>query len=274
MSDFSSLKKIIEAAAASNVTGVDDALKDAVLQTIEAMDRGFLRVCEKRGDDWTTNSWVKQAIMYYFRFAEMVETTSGPFSYWDKIPLKKNFRELNVRVVPGATARYGSFMEQGVVLMPSFVNIGAFVGRGTMVDTWATVGSCAQVGASVHLSGGVGLGGVLEPPSAQPVIIEDGAFIGSRCIVVEGVRVGAEAVLGANVTLTSSTPIVDTRGGKMKEIKGFIPPRSVVVPGVKEREVAGGKIFTSCAYIVGERKQSTDLKTSLNNVLREFSLSV
>jgi 2,3,4,5-tetrahydropyridine-2-carboxylate N-succinyltransferase len=204
----------------------------------------------------------------------MVDYEVGPFLYHDKIPLKRNYKELNVRVVPPATARYGSFMEPGVVLMPSYVNIGAYVGAGTMVDTWATVGSCAQVGKNVHLSGGVGLGGVLEPPAASPVIIEDGAFIGSRCIIVEGVRIGAEAVLASNVTITASTPIIDTRTPEHTLIKGHIPPRAVVLPGTREKDVAGGKIYTSCCYIVGERKPSTDLKTSLNDVLREFAISV
>lgn len=241
---------------------------------IEALDRGEIRVAEPVGGSWQTNAWIKQAILYYFKVAEMHEMVVGPFTWFDKIPIKKNLRELKVRAVPPATARYGSFMEPGVVLMPSFVNIGAWVGRNTMVDTWATVGSCAQVGANVHLSGGVGLGGVLEPPSATPVIIEDGAFVGSRCIVVEGVRVGKEAVLAANTTLTMSTPIIDTRGGSMTESKGFVPARAVVVPGVKEKIIAGGKIMTSCAYIIGDRKASTDLKTSLNDTLRDFALSV
>jgi 2,3,4,5-tetrahydropyridine-2-carboxylate N-succinyltransferase len=221
-----------------------------------------------------THSWIKQAILLYFRYSQMARIDVGPFVFHDKIPLKSNYQDLRVRVVPPAVARYGSFMEPGVILMPSYVNIGAWVGANTMVDTWATVGSCAQIGANVHLSGGVGIGGVLEPPSATPVIVEDGAFLGSRCIVVEGVQVGKEAVLAANTTLTASTPIIDTRKPGMPEIKGRVPPRCVVVPGTKEKDVAGGKIFTSCAYIIGERKPSTDLKTSLNDVLREFSLSV
>jgi len=245
-----------------------------IQETIAALDEGKIRVASLENGTWTTHAWIKKAILLYFRIAKMENIEVGPFTYFDKIPLKKNFAELNVRVVPPATARYGTFMEPGVVLMPSYVNIGAYVGAGSMVDTWATVGSCAQVGANVHLSGGVGLGGVLEPAAANPVIVEDGAFVGSRCIVVEGVRIGKEAVLAANVTLTSSTPIIDTRNGKMEESKGYVPERSVVVPGTKEKEVSGGKIYTSCAYIIGERKPSTDLKTSLNNVLREFALSV
>lgn len=247
---------------------------DAIAATVDAVDTGKIRVAEQISGEWITNAWIKNAILYYFKITAMEEIEVGPFLYHDKIPLKRNYKELGVRVVPPATARYGTFMEPGVVLMPSYVNIGAYVGEGSMVDTWATVGSCAQVGKHVHLSGGVGLGGVLEPASATPVIIEDNAFIGSRCIVVEGVRVGKEAVLAANVTLTASTPIIDTRTPEHKIHKGYVPERSVVVPGTVEKEVKGGKIYTSCAYIIGERKESTNKKTSLNNVLREFSLSV
>jgi 2,3,4,5-tetrahydropyridine-2,6-dicarboxylate N-succinyltransferase len=247
---------------------------DTITAVIKAVDEGKIRVAEKIDGEWVTNAWIKNAILYYFKVTKMEQYEVGPFVYHDKIPLKTNYAELGIRVVPPATARFGTFMEPGVVLMPSYVNIGAYVGAGSMVDTWATVGSCAQVGKNVHLSGGVGLGGVLEPASATPVIIEDNAFIGSRCIVVEGVRVGEEAVLAANVTLTASTPIIDTRTADHKVYKGFIPSRSVVVPGTREKDVEGGKIFTSCAYIIGERKESTDKKTSLNSVLREFSLSV
>jgi 2,3,4,5-tetrahydropyridine-2-carboxylate N-succinyltransferase len=246
----------------------------AIEEVIRLLDEGQLRVASREGDQWQTHAWIKEAILLYFKIAKMEQYEVGPFTYHDKIPLKKNFAQLKVRVVPPATARYGSFMEPGVVLMPSYVNIGAYVGQGTMVDTWATVGSCAQIGANVHLSGGVGIGGVLEPASAKPVIIGDGAFIGSRAIVVEGVEVGAEAVLAANVTITASTPIIDLRGDQPKEIRGQIPARSVVVPGTKEKDAKNGKIYTACAYIVGERKPSTDLKTSLNDVLREFALSV
>jgi 2,3,4,5-tetrahydropyridine-2-carboxylate N-succinyltransferase len=251
-------------------------VKDEIFEVIAMLDEGKLRVAthERETDTWTTHAWIKSAILHYFRLSEMKRMEVGPFVYCDKIPLKKNYAMLNVRVVPPATARYGSFMEAGVVLMPSYVNIGAYVGAHTMVDTWATVGSCGQIGADVHLSGGVGIGGVLEPVSATPVIVEDGAFIGSRSIIVEGVRIGREAVLGANVTLTSSTPIIDTRTKSMKETKGYIPPRCVVLPGVKEKQVTHGKIFTPCVYIIGERKESTDRKTSLNDVLREFALSV
>ncbi len=274
---ISELKNVI-AKAQIDLEGGDQGavgkVKDQVFNTIKAIDEGKIRVAEKIDGDWVTHSWIKNAILMYFKTAEMEEFEVGPFVYHDKIPLKKNYKDLNVRVVPHAVARFGSFMEPGVVMMPSYVNIGAYVGAGSMVDTWATVGSCAQVGSGVHLSGGVGLGGVLEPASATPVIIEDGAFIGSRAIVVEGVRVEKEAVVAANVTLTASTPIIDIRSGEHKEHKGFIPERAVVVPGTKEKSVSGGKIFTSCAYIIGERKESTDKKTSLNNVLREFSLSI
>jgi 2,3,4,5-tetrahydropyridine-2-carboxylate N-succinyltransferase len=249
-------------------------VRKIVEAVIDHLDRGQLRVSEPQGDEWVTHAWIKNAILMYFKIMPMVSETVGPFEYFDKIPLKSNYRKLNVRVVPPAAARFGSFMESGVVLMPSYVNIGAYVGAGTMVDTWATVGSCAQIGAHVHLSGGVGIGGVLEPASAQPVIIEDGAFLGSRSIVVEGVRVGKEAVLAANVTLTSSTPIVDTRVAGTSTSKGYVPARAVVVPGVQEKTFNGQKVLTACAYIIGERKESTDRKTSLNQVLREFSLSV
>ncbi len=276
--DIALLRSTIEktsAALEAGDTSVLEHARAAIGSTIDALDRGVIRVAERQADGvWTTHTWIKQAILLYFRIMDMQEQHVGPFVYFDKIPLKTNYKELKVRVVPPATARFGSFMEAGVVLMPSYVNIGAYVGAGSMVDTWATVGSCAQVGKHVHLSGGVGLGGVLEPTSATPVIIEDGAFIGSRCIIVEGVRVGAEAVLAANVTLTASTPIIDTRGGAMREHKGFIPERAVVVPGTKEKSVGDGKIYTACAYIIGERKASTDLKVSLTAVLRDFALSV
>ncbi len=271
------LQATIEEAAerlASGDTSVLEEVTPAIEKTIDLLDRGEVRVASLVNDNWVTHPWTKQAILMYFRIAKMEKIDVGPFSYFDKIPLKNNYEQLKVRVVPPATARYGSFMEEGVVLMPSYVNIGAYVGRGSMVDTWATVGSCAQIGAQVHLAGGVGIGGVLEPAGAKPVIIGDGAFIGSRAIVVEGVEVGNEAVLAANVTITASTPIIDTRGGTIKESKGKIPARAVVVPGTKEKAVEGGKIFTSCAYIIGDRKPSTDLKTSLNDVLREFALSV
>jgi 2,3,4,5-tetrahydropyridine-2-carboxylate N-succinyltransferase len=250
----------------------------SVEDVIKALDEGKLRVCSYDKSEWKTHIWIKQAIMMYFRISEMTDLEVGPFVYRDKIPLKRNYKDLGVRVVPPAVARYGSFLEAGVVMMPSYVNIGAWVGAGTMVDTWATVGSCAQIGAHVHLSGGVGIGGVLEPAQASPVIVEDGAFIGSRAIVVEGVRIGSQAVLGANVTLTASTPIVDLRSPNRPILKGYIPPRCVVVPGTLEKDppkgLLGGKIHTQCAYIIGERTASTDLKTSLNNALRDFDVSV
>lgn len=275
--EVTDLKQKIEAIQEKWDQGEDHYVYEGrqVVETVIAgLDQGKLRVAEKHGDEWKTNAWVKQAILMYFKISEMNTSEAGPFSYFDKIPLKSNYQDLNVRCVPPATARYGAFMEPGVVLMPSYVNIGAWVGAGSMVDTWATVGSCAQIGKSVHLSGGVGIGGVLEPATANPVIVEDGAFIGSRCIVVEGVRIGAEAVLSANVTITASTPIIDARSDKFTVSKGYIPKRAVVLPGTREKEISGGKIYTSCVYIIGERKESTDKKTSLNDVLREFSLSV
>ncbi len=275
--DIGRLEKDILALDQALKEGHATALKDgtpAILKTLELLDQGIIRVCTKEGDSWKTHSWIKTAILLYFRVMEMQTYEVGPFVYHDKIPLKRNYADLKVRVVPPATARYGSFMEPGVVLMPSYVNIGAYVGKNTMVDTWATVGSCAQIGSNVHLSGGVGIGGVLEPAHATPVIIGDGAFIGSRAIVVEGVEVGDEAVLAANVTLTASTPILDIRDGEVRETRGKIPPRAVVVPGTKEKSVGAGKIFTSCAYIIGHRKASTDLKTSLNDALRDFAVSV
>jgi 2,3,4,5-tetrahydropyridine-2-carboxylate N-succinyltransferase len=279
MSDFSKLKSTIESIQEQLSAGNDAALRDgrtSVEKTIDGLDLGQIRVAENSSGSWVTHAWVKQAIMMYFRMMEMKEIEVGPFIYRDKIPLKRNFKELNVRVVPPAVARFGSFMGQGVVLMPSYVNIGAYVGNGTMVDTWATVGSCAQIGANVHLSGGVGIGGVLEPAQASPVIVEDGAFIGSRAIIVEGVRICREAVVGANVTLTASTPIVDLRSSSKTVTKGLVPERCVVVPGTLEKDAphGGGKIHTQCAYILGERKPSTDLKTSLNSALRDFAVSV
>jgi len=245
----------------------------AVYEIVEGLDNGSLRVSSPEGDEWVNHNWVRQSILYYFQLRQIETIEHGPLSYHDKIPLKNNFKELKVRAVPPAVARYGSFMEENVVLMPSYVNIGARVGAGTMVDTWATVGSCAQIGKSVHLSGGVGIGGVLEPIGASPVIVEDGAFIGSRCIIVEGARIGKEAVLAANCNITASTPIIDARGEEFKTYKGYVPPRAVVLPGVREKEVKGGKIFLSCAYIIGERKASTNLKTSLNETLREYNIA-
>ncbi len=244
------------------------------LETIAALDRGEVRVAEPDGDDWRVNEEVQKAILDYFRARQLEPHEVGPFEYLDKIPLKTGYEALGVRVVPPATARYGSFLAPGVVLMPSYVNIGAFVGPGTMVDTWATVGSGAQIGANVHLAGGVGIGGVLEPPGARPVIVEDGAFLGSRCIVTEGVRVGREAVLAPNVSLTASVPIIDVTGTEPVEHRGFVPPRSVVVPGTRPKEFPAGTYQLSCALIIGRRSESTDLRTSLNDALRDFDISM
>jgi 2,3,4,5-tetrahydropyridine-2-carboxylate N-succinyltransferase len=239
---------------------------------IAALDRGEVRVAEPDGDDWRVNGDVQASILDYFRARQMEPREVGPFEYHDKIPLKSGYDELGVRVVPPATARYGAFLSRGVVLMPSYVNIGAWVGPNTMVDTWATVGSGAQIGADVHLAGGVGIGGVLEPPGARPVIVEDGAFIGSRCIVVEGVRVGREAVLAPNVTLTASVPIIDVTGDEPVEHRGYVPPRSIVVPGTRPKEFPAGTYHLACALIIGRRSESTDLKTSLNDALREYEI--
>ncbi len=241
-------------------------------ETIAALDRGEVRVAEPDGDGWRVNVDVQAAILDYFRERQMEPREVGPFEYHDKIPLKSGYAELGVRVVPPAVARYGAFLSRGVVLMPSYVNIGAWVGPNTMVDTWATVGSGAQIGADVHLAGGVGIGGVLEPAGAQPVIVEDGAFLGSRCIVVEGVRIGKEAVLAPNVTLTASVPIIDVTGDEPVEHRGYVPPRSIVVPGTRPKEFPAGTFNLSCALIIGRRSESTDLKTSLNDALREHGI--
>ena len=268
------IQTLINAAFENRDLLQDRATRDAVHSAICLLDEGRVRVAEKNGTDWKVNTWVKQAVLLYFSVAEMQIDEVGPYVYHDKLPLKRNFAKLVVRVVPPATARFGSFMERGVVLMPSYVNIGAYVGAESMIDTWATVGSCAQVGAGVHISGGVGLGGVLEPPGARPVIIEDGAFIGSRCIVVEGVVIEQEAVLAANVTITSSTQIIDVTGSEPEVYKGKVPARSVVVPGTTTKKFPAGEFDVNCALIIGTRKESTDRKTSLNAVLREFALSV
>ena len=252
---------------------LDPARASAVEETIAALDRGELRVAEKRTDEWVVHEWVKKAILLYFRLRKLEPVELGPFFYHDKIPLKRDYAERRVRVVPPAAARYGAFLSPDVVLMPSYVNIGAWVGPRTMVDTWATVGSCAQIGADVHLAGGVGIGGVLEPPGARPVIIEDGAFIGSRCIVTEGTVVGERAVLGANVVLTSSIPIIDVTGAEPVEHRGYVPPRSVVIPGTRAKEYAAGAFDIPCALIVGTRNAATDLKTSLNDALREHGVA-
>lgn len=250
------------------------AYQDAVNEVVSLLDQGKLRVAEPVGNEWKVNEWVKKAVILYFPLRQMEVSEAGPLEFHDKIPLKRNYKQLGVRVVPHAIARYGSFLAPGVILMPSYVNIGAYVDANTMVDTWATVGSCAQIGKNVHLSGGVGIGGVLEPVQAAPVIVEDGCFIGSRCIVVEGAHIGAEAVLGANVVITNSTRIIDVSGSEPVEYKGFVPPRSVVIPGTYPKIFPAGEFQVSCALIIGQRKPSTDLKTSLNDALREYGLQV
>ncbi|MGA1582655.1 MAG: 2,3,4,5-tetrahydropyridine-2,6-dicarboxylate N-succinyltransferase [Saprospiraceae bacterium] len=249
--------------------------RDAINQTVELLDKGSIRVAEPlENGSWKVNDWVKKAVILYFPIRQMETIEVGPFEFHDKIPLKRNFASQGVRVVPHALARYGSYMENGVILMPSYVNIGAWVGSGSMVDTWATVGSCAQIGRNVHLSGGVGIGGVLEPPQASPTIIEDNCFIGSRSIVVEGVHVEKEAVLGANVVLTQSTRIIDVTGSEPIIYKGRVPARSVVVPGTWPKEFPAGTFQIACALIIGQRKESTNMKTSLNEALREYSVAV
>lgn len=248
--------------------------QELIRSIIEQLDKGELRVAEPVNDGWKVNEWVKKAVIMYFPIQQMEVIEVGPFEFHDKIKLKSNYKALGVRVVPHAIARYGSYVSKGVILMPSYVNIGAFVDEGTMVDTWATVGSCAQIGKNVHLSGGVGVGGVLEPVQASPVIIEDGAFIGSRCILVEGVRVGKEAVLGANVVLTASSKIIDVTGKEPVETKGYVPERSVVIPGTYSKTFPAGDFHVPCALIIGKRKESTDKKTSLNDALRENNVSV
>jgi len=247
--------------------------REAILTVLEELDKGRLRVAQPKDGSWIVNDWIKKAVILYFPFMQMEVTEAGPMEFYDKIPLKKDYASQGVRVVPHAVARYGSFLAPGVILMPSYVNIGAYVDEGTMVDTWATVGSCAQIGKNVHLSGGAGIGGVLEPVQAAPVIIEDDVFVGSRCIVVEGARIGREAVLGANTVITGSTRILDVTGPETVEYKGFVPPRSVVVPGTFAKKFPAGEYQVPCALIIGQRKGSTDLKTALNEALREFNVS-
>lgn len=276
MTSATQLEEAILSAKGDSSRVADSFLRDAVEETIACLDRGELRVAthDEASDSWTTHAWVKQAILFYFGFRQMETFEVGPFEFRDKIPMKKNLERANVRVVPPGVARYGSHLEAGVILMPGYVNIGARVGAGSMVDTWATVGSCAQIGRDVHLAGGVGIGGVLEPPSASPVIVEDGAFVGSRAVIVEGVRVGREAVIGANVVLTSSTPILDVSGSEVVEHRGVVPPRSVVIPGVRNKTFPAGEFGVPCALIVGKRTESTDRKTSLNAALREHGVQV
>jgi len=249
-------------------------VQQAISEVVGMLDTGKVRVAEPTGSDWVVNEWVKKAVILYFPIRQMETMEVGMFEFHDKIPLKRNYKELGVRVVPHALARYGAFLSKGVIMMPSYVNIGAWVGAGSMIDTWATVGSCAQIGENVHLSGGVGIGGVLEPVQASPVIIGDNCFIGSRCIVVEGVRVGNEAVLGANVVLTNSTKIIDVSQAEPKEYKGYIPERSVVIPASIPKTFPAGTYQVPCALIIGRRKESTDLKTSLNDALRTYDIAV
>lgn len=267
------MKNLIEAAFTDRELLKDEKYKEAIRAVIDQVDKGILRTAEPVGDSWQVNEWVKQAILLYFGIQQMETYTLPPFEFYDKMKLKKDYATLGVRAVPHAVARYGAYLARNVVLIPSYVNIGAYVDEGTMVDTWATVGSCAQIGKKVHLSGGVGIGGVLEPLQASPVIIEDGCFIGSRCIVVEGVRVQKEAVLGANVVLTQSTKIIDVTGTELVETKGIVPERSVVIPGSYSKKFPAGDFNVPCALIIGKRKPSTDLKTSLNDALRDFNVS-
>lgn len=268
------LQTLIQSAFQNRDRLSEPAVREAIEETIARLDRGELRVAQKVDGAWQVNAWVKEAILLYFAIRPMETMEVGNLEFHDKVPVKRDLAKAGIRVVPPGIARYGSFLEAGAILMPGYVNIGAYVGAGTMVDTWATVGSCAQIGKGVHLSGGVGIGGVLEPPTASPVIIEDGAFIGSRCIVVEGVVVEEEAVLGANVVLTSSTPIVDVTGSEPVITKGRVPARSVVIPGTMPKEFPAGTFQVPCALIIGQRKESTDKKTSLNDVLRTFNVQV
>jgi 2,3,4,5-tetrahydropyridine-2-carboxylate N-succinyltransferase len=268
------LQQLINEAWANRELLSNETYTDAVKNVIEKVDEGKLRTAMPLGNGWQVNEWVKQAILLYFGIQQMQTYTLPPFEFYDKMKLKSNYKDLGVRAVPHAVARYGAYLGKNVVLMPSYVNIGAYVDEGTMVDTWATVGSCAQIGKNVHLSGGVGIGGVLEPLQASPVIIEDGCFIGSRSIVVEGVRVEKEAVLGANVVLTQSTKIIDVSGSEPVETKGVVPSRSVVIPGSYMKKFPAGEYNVSCALIIGKRKESTDKKTSLNDALRDFNVSV
>lgn len=268
------IREIVENAWDNRSLLSEKRTAEAIEYVIEELDKGRLRVAEPEGDTWKVNDWIKKAVILYFPLRKMETSEVGIFEFHDKIPLKTNYAEQEVRVVPHAISRYGSFIARGVVMMPSYVNIGAYVDEATMVDTWATVGSCAQIGKHVHLSGGVGIGGVLEPVQAAPVIIEDNCFIGSRSIVVEGVRIGKEAVLGANVVITQSTKIIDVSGSKPVEYKGFVPPRSVVIPGSYVKKFPAGDYNVSCALIIGERKASTDKKTSLNEALRDFDVVV
>ena len=268
------LKKLIDNAWDNRSLLKDRTTINSIETVINSLDKGEIRVAEKINNEWVTHEWIKKAVILYFPTRKMQTIEIGPFEFHDKIKLKSDYSNKGVRVVPHAIARYGSFIGKNVIMMPSYVNIGAYVDSGTMVDTWATVGSCAQIGKNVHLSGGVGIGGVLEPLQASPVIIEDNAFIGSRCIIVEGARVGKEAVLGANVVITKSTKIIDVTHSKPVEYKGYVPERKVVIPGTYKKSFKSGDYQVPCALIIGQRKESTDLKTSLNQVLREHDLTV
>ncbi len=267
------MQEIIEKAWLNRDLLKDEKTQSCINEIIKMLDAGELRVAEPVANGWKVNEWVKKAVILYFPIRSMETMHAGPMEFHDKMMLKKNYASLGVRVVPHGIARYGSFLAKGVIMMPSYVNIGAYVDEGTMIDTWATVGSCAQIGKNVHLSGGVGIGGVLEPVQAAPVIIGDNCFIGSRCIVVEGIRVENEAVLGANVVLTMSTKIIDVTGSVPVEQKGVVPARSVVIPGSYEKNFPAGKFHVPCALIIGKRKESTDKKTSLNEALRDYSIS-
>ncbi len=268
------LKETINSAWDNRELLMKDEIREAIIEVIDQLDRGVLRVAYKEDESWRVNDWVKKAVILYFPIRKMETIEAPPFEFHDKIPLKSGYKEKGIRVVPHAIARYGAYVSKGVIMMPSYVNIGAYVDEGTMVDTWATVGSCAQIGRNVHLSGGVGIGGVLEPVQAAPVIIEDNCFIGSRSIVVEGVRIESEAVLGANVVITQSTKIIDVTGDQPIEMKGVVPPRSVVIPGSYTKAFKAGDYQVACALIIGRRKPSTDLKTSLNDALREYNVAV
>jgi len=268
------MKEIIEAAWNNRDLLKDNATQEAIREVIQQLDLGQLRVASPSASGWTVNEWIKKAVVLYFPIQKMETLEAGPLEFHDKMPLKRGYKEKGIRVVPHAVARHGAYISSGVIMMPSYVNIGAYVDEGTMVDTWATVGSCAQIGKNVHLSGGVGIGGVLEPLQAAPVIIEDNAFVGSRCIVVEGVRVEKEAVLGANVVLTASTKIIDVTGNEPKEYKGLVPARSVVIPGSYTKTFPAGDYQVPCALIIGQRKESTDKKTSLNDALRTYDVAV
>jgi len=271
---MSDIKQIIEKAWDNRELLKENTTQDAIREVIDRLDAGELRCAEPNNGGWQINEWVKKGVVLYFPIQKMETLEAGIFEYHDKIPLKRGYQEKGIRVVPHAVARHGAYISSGTILMPSYVNIGAYVDAGTMVDTWATVGSCAQIGKNVHLSGGVGIGGVLEPLQAAPVIVEDNAFIGSRCIVVEGVRVEQEAVLGANVVLTASTKIIDVTGDTPKETKGRVPARSVVIPGSYTKNFPAGEFQVPCALIIGTRKESTNKKTSLNDALREYDVAV